>query len=179
LERIELSAGSWVDVGRAWCQGADALLVDLAGQMPWKQRRRPMYGRVLDDPRLSCRAPTDGPHAGEFDAIRRELSSHYGRPLSAPFLNYYRDGHDSVAFHADRELRQLDDTLVAILTLGGPRPFLLRPRAGGRSLDLRPASGDLVVMGGRCQLDWLHGIPKVAHCGPRISLSMRWCPTVR
>jgi alkylated DNA repair dioxygenase AlkB len=90
-------------------------------------------------------------------------------------LNHYRDGTDSVAWHADRELRHLDDTLVAILTLGATRPFLLRPTGGGRSIDLRPASGDLLVMGGRAQACWEHAVPKTAHAtGPRISASIRW-----
>ena len=90
-------------------------------------------------------------------------------------LNYYRDGADSVAFHADQELRHLDDTLVAIVTLGAARPFLLRPQGGGRSIDLHPGSGDLLVMGGACQAKWEHGVPKVAAgAGPRISASIRW-----
>ena len=38
-----------------------------------------------------------------------------------------------------------------------------------------PASGDLIVMGGRCQADWLHAVPKVAgSCGSRISVQWRW-----
>ena len=90
-------------------------------------------------------------------------------------LNYYRDGRDSVAPHADRELRDLDDTLVAILTLGAARPFLLRPQGGGPAIDLHPASGDLLVMGGACQATWEHAVPKVAAgAGPRISASIRW-----
>ncbi len=62
---------------------------------------------------------------------RVALESRYRVPLSGPGLNYYRDGHDSVAPHSDRELRELNDTLVAILTLGARRPFLVRPKAGG------------------------------------------------
>ena len=81
-----------------------------------------------------------------LEVIATRLEALYRVPLAGPGLNYYRDGHDSVAFHADRELKHLDDTLVAILTLGASRPFLLRPHGGGRSVDLRPSSGDLLVM---------------------------------
>jgi alkylated DNA repair dioxygenase AlkB len=95
-------------------------------------------------------------------------------PFGGPFLNYYRDGRDSVAWHGDTEMRHVEDTRVAILTLGAARPFLLRPRGGGRSRDLRPGSGDLLVMGGACQRDWEHAVPKTAHAGPRISVSVRW-----
>jgi len=91
-------------------------------------------------------------------------------------LNYYRHGRDSVAFHRDRELRHLDDTLIAIVTLGGERPFLLRPFGGGPSRDVRPASGDLLVMGGRCQADWEHSVAYLPdrRVEPRISIQWRF-----
>jgi alkylated DNA repair dioxygenase AlkB len=134
-----------------------------------------MYDRVVDDPRVSrwYGADEDPPHPVLADA-RAALSARYRRPFGGPGLNHYRDGHDSVAPHRDRELRDLDDALVAVLTLGARRPFLVRPRGGGRSIDLSPASGDLLVMGGRCQLDWEHGVPKVARAGARVSVSWRW-----
>ena len=106
--------------------------------------------------------------------VAASLEKMYHVPLVGPGLNYYRDGHDSVAFHGDRELRQLNDTIVAILTLGATRPFLLRPLGGGRSRDFRPASGDLLVMGGACQALFEHSVPKIASSGPRVSASWRW-----
>ena len=124
-----------------------------------------------------CRVGTTG--RGDFPDpalhhLQDALQQHYGVKLGGVGLNYYRDGHDSVAPHRDRELRQLDDTLVAIVTLGAKRPFLVRPHGGGSSIDLSPASGDLLVMGGACQQHYEHGVPKVAHAGPRISASYRW-----
>ena len=132
-----------------------------------------MWDRVVDDPRLSYWGRDVGDHP-DLAAMRRALERHYGRRLRPPGLNYYRDGSDSVAWHADRELRRLDDTLVAIVTLGTQRPFLVRPRGGGPSIDLAPASGDLLVMGGACQRDWEHTVPKTARPGPRVSVSWRW-----
>jgi len=135
-----------------------------------------MYDRMLDEPRL-----TRWFRAGEtlLDPALREFRTaaggHYGVRFGALGLNFYRNGSDSVAFHADRELRHLEDTLVAILTLGAARPFLLRPAGGGCSIDLHPASGDLLVMGGCTQLHWEHAVPKTARAaGPRISASIRW-----
>jgi len=94
--------------------------------------------------------------------------------MRGPALNYYRDGRDSVAPHRDRELRKLDETLIAIVTLGARRPFLVRPRGGGRSRNIAPAGGDLLVMGGACQRGWEHAVPKVVNAGPRISVTWRW-----
>jgi alkylated DNA repair dioxygenase AlkB len=96
----------------------------------------------------------------------------------------YRDGNDSVAFHRDRDMRWLDDTVIAILTLGERRPFLIRPRANrydheaelkGATHDLSPAGGDLLVMGGACQAGWEHSVPKVdPRIGGRVSMQWRW-----
>ena len=79
----------------------------------------------------------------------------------------YRDGTDGQAFHRDTDMRYLEDTIIAVLSLGATRPWCLRPRSARHSLapgkgathDLQPASGDLLVMGGRCQADWEHSVP--------------------
>ncbi|MFO7590784.1 MAG: alpha-ketoglutarate-dependent dioxygenase AlkB [Acidimicrobiia bacterium] len=174
-ERIVLDSTSWIDVHRDFLRGADTLLEHLADSVAWRRGRRWMYERVVDEPRLSRRltAGDPGPHL-VIDELRASLSDAYGVPFGGPFLNYYRDGRDSVAWHRDTEMRHVEDTRVAILTLGTARPFLLRPHGGGRSRDLRPGSGDLIVMGGACQRDWEHAVPKTARAGPRISVSVRW-----
>jgi len=175
VERIALDRHSWVDLGRGWLRGADTLLDELAARVDWRQGRRWMYDRMVDDPRLSrwYRVDEQPPHPA-LPAIRDELCARYAVPFGGAGLNYYRDGRDSVAPHRDRELRHLGDTLVAIVTLGGPRPFHLRPRRGGPSRDLRPGSGDLLVMGGRAQADWEHAVPKVVAANPRLSVTFRW-----
>ena len=174
-ERTDLDDGAWVDVIRGFLHGADDVCAHLIETVPWTQQRRRMWDRVLDDPRLSkwYAADAEPPHP-VFADVRRELSSRYRRSFGGPGLNYYRDGRDSVASHADRELRDVDDALVAVLTLGARRPFLIRPKGGGRSIDVAPASGDLLVMGGACQARWEHGVPKVARAGARVSASWRW-----
>jgi alkylated DNA repair dioxygenase AlkB len=175
FERTQLDETSWVDVARPWIRGADTLLASLTDQVDWRCGRRFMYDRYVDDPRLSrwYRAGEELPHP-VLQGLGRALERRYHVPLVGPALNYYRNGRDSVAWHRDRELRHLDRTLVAILTVGARRPFLVRPVAGGPSIDLAPGSGDLLVMGGACQRDWLHTVPKTARNDPRISLSWRW-----
>jgi alkylated DNA repair dioxygenase AlkB len=175
FERLQLDDQSWVDVARGWLHGADTLLDALIERVDWQQHRRWMYERMVDDPRLSRWFSADEtlPHPA-LEPVRSALAEHYDVPLGGLGLNYYRDGRDSVAPHRDRELRHLDDTLIAIVTLGARRPFLIRPRGGGKSRDISPASGDLLVMGGRTQVNWEHGVPKVKSAGPRISATWRW-----
>lgn len=174
FERRALAHGAWVEMARGYLCGADALLDELAASVPWKQGRRNMYDRLVDDPRLSRWYHRDAafPHPVLHD-VHAAIRARYRIGLGGVGLNYYRDGRDSVAPHGDRELRDLDDTIVAIVTLGAQRPFLLGAREGGPSIDLAPASGDLLVMGGSCQRHYVHGVPKVAHAGPRISASYR------
>ena len=178
FERIALDDESWIDVARGWLLGSDTMLDALIERVDWQQHRRHMYDRMVDDPRLS-RWYTRGaplPHPALVE-IGAQLETRLGVRLSGPACNYYRDGNDSVAWHADRELRDLADTRVAILTLGARRGFLIRPKGGGRSRNLAPASGDLLVMGGACQMRWEHSVPKTSHSGPRISCSWRWTNT--
>jgi alkylated DNA repair dioxygenase AlkB len=173
--RLQLDERSWVDVARHFLHGADALFEALRECVEWVQHRRHMYDRMVDDPRLSRWYGADDalPHE-TLVTVRDALTARYGVPFAGVGLNYYRDGRDSVSSHRDRELRRLGDTRVAILTLGARRPFLIRPCGGGNSIDLSPASGDLLVMGGACQIGFEHAVPKVVHAGPRISASYRW-----
>lgn len=173
FERFVLDDRSWVDVCRGWLAGADSLFDHLAATVPWRHRQRWMYDRMVDEPRLTCAYGVRELGHPALAVVHAELDRRYDTRFGNVFLNYYRDGHDSVAFHRDRELRHEGPALIAILTLGAARPFLLRPLGGGRSVDVRPGSGDLLVMRGRTHCDWEHGVPKVASCGPRISISLR------
>ena len=94
---------------------------------------------------------------------------------------YYRDGRDSVAWHGDTNARDLPAAVVATISLGEPRRFLLRPRDGGRPRAFRLGWGDLLVMGGSCQRTWRHAVPKVACAGPRLAIMFRpiWTSVVR
>jgi alkylated DNA repair dioxygenase AlkB len=176
FERIQLDGTSWVDLCRGFLLGADEVLDRLVNDVEWSQGRRFMYERYVDDPRLShwYRDGEAAPHP-VLDDARLAVSRRYRKPLAGAGLNYYRNGRDSVASHRDREMRHLDDTIVAILTLGACRPFLVCPHPSGTSRDLSPASGDLLVMGGHFQAAWRHGVPKVARpVGPRVSVTWRW-----
>ena len=175
FERVELDATTWIDVARGWLLGADSLLQLLADTVEWHQGRRHMYDRMVDDPRLSHWFARDDPLPHPvFESAKCALQRRYRVRFGSMGVNYYRDGNDSVAWHSDRELREVDDSLIAIVTLGGPRPFLVRPKGGGPSRNIAPASGDLLVMGGSCQRDWEHHVPKVKRAGPRMSCTWRW-----
>lgn len=166
-----LGRGAWVDVVPGWVRGADALFADILEAAPWKRRTRKIWDNVVDEPRLTTGGWHGAPHP--VPAMAEALSAHYGLDLAAVSANLYRDGADSVAWHGDTSGRRLDTTIVAIVSLGTPRRFLLRPKGGGPSLRYQPAHGDLVVLGGTCQRTWDHCVPKCAAAGARISLMFR------
>ena len=174
-ERIALDATSWVEVLRGWLAGADAVFAHLLSAAPWAQHERWMFDRMVIEPRLTAQAHTlaEAPHPS-LAAAADALSDRYGVSYDHLWLNLYRDGRDSTAWHGDHISCRRDECVVPVLTLGATRRFLLKPRAGGRSVALRPAAGDLVVMGGRCQRDWVHAVPKTAEaCGARISVNFQ------
>lgn len=174
VQRHPLDEHSWVDVSRGWLEGADDLLATLADRLTWRGGRRPMYGRLVDEPRLHARLDLDDPEqASLVAAMRAWLESRYGGEVHHNFVNYYRDGDDSVAWHADRIGLHRVDPIVAVCSLGGPRRFALRPKEGGTSRRFTLGSGDLLVMGGACQHAWEHCVPKMRHAAPRMSLTLR------
>jgi alkylated DNA repair dioxygenase AlkB len=173
LRRLLLSDTAWIDHLPSWLEGHDALFELLRRTTRWEHHRRRMYERVVDVPRLVAELPEDGPGHPVLYEARDALSRHYGLRLPNISLAYYRDGRDSVAWHGNRLGRLVDDTVVAILSLGEPRRFLLRPAAGGPSRAFELGWGDLLVMGGSCQRTWQHAVPKVALAGPRMSVQFR------
>ena len=173
LTRERLDAHAWLDLCPGWVTGNHRLFRHLESTTTWHSERRRMYEREVDVPRLTARFPNDGPGHPLLTELVRALSSRYDRPMDQVSAAWYRDGRDSVALHGDRVGRHVDDCVVAIVSLGEARRFVLKPVAGGPSRVYRPGHGDLLVMGGRCQRDWLHGVPKAARAGARISVQFR------
>ena len=189
--RTQLDDASWVDVHRGFVdpETAGALLGAITAEgtgLRWQASRLFKYDHYVEENRLSTmwRPGTAAPHPGLVE-VHRQVRRVTGTPFDGPAFNWYRDGRDGQAFHRDRDMRFCEDTVVAILTLGATRPWLLRPRRNrnnhddalfkGATHDLRPAAGDLLVMGGRCQVDWEHSVPPVRErVGPRVSVQWRW-----
>ncbi len=175
LTRRQLDTRSWLDVVPDWMQGDQVVFDLLETQLHWRQRTVTMYERRLPEPRLtSWWVPRDGPEPLPVLAeARRLLSARYGADFDSIGCNLYRHGADSVAWHGDRHRHTVANPVVAIVSVGAARPFRLRPRGGGPSQLFALGNGDLFVMGGACQHDWEHTVPKVRVAAPRISITFR------
>jgi len=189
IERIALDDHAWVDIARGWMEGADLLFEHLRDHVAWSTSHLFRYDHFVEERRLgaSWQRGRPLPHPALAEATR-VLQSRYRAYFDGFSMIQYRDGRDGQAFHRDTDMRWLDDTVIGVLSLGAQRPWLLRPRSSrhdhepgkGATHDLAPASGDLIVMGGRTQADWEHSVPYLGGraTAPRISLQWRFANKV-
>jgi alkylated DNA repair dioxygenase AlkB len=185
ITRVALDEHAWVDVGRGWLVGANEVFDHLLQHVSWQTSRLFRYDHYVEERRLGASWKRGGPlpHPVLAEATRA-LQHRYGVTFGEFGMIQYRDGRDGQAFHRDTDLRWLDDTVIAVLSLGAQRPWQLRPRANrydhspgkGATHDLAPGPGDLLVMGGRTQADWEHSVPYLGAraVAPRISIQWRF-----
>ncbi len=185
VRRIELDATSWVDLVERFVREPEEQFRTIRDTTPWESTEVLRYDRYVPERRLSAGLPAD-----RHTLLRQaelHLNARYRVRWTGVAAILYRNGEDFQGFHGDRELRWLDDTLIAIMVLGTRRPFVLRPRGSGPQMRggppagsgpgdvvLTPGHGDLLVMGGACQRDWLHTVPAADTAEERVSLTWRW-----
>jgi alkylated DNA repair dioxygenase AlkB len=162
---------------------ADRAFRSLLDDVPWEERHIVLFGRRIPQPRLVAWAgevpyrysgQTLEPRAwsGLLRQLLGRVCAHTGVPFNHVLLNRYRDGMDSMGFHADDEPELGAEPAVASLSLGVTRRFVLVSRRGRLVVPLE--HGSLVVMRGQCQAEYRHGIPKdSAVTAERVSLTFR------
>lgn len=172
--REELAHDAWIVRVPGWVRGDQTLMDELTETTSWHAGRRPMYDRIVDVPRLTASIPKSGPGHPVLKEITRALRERFGERMDRIGLALYRDGRDSVAPHGDMVAREMHSSVMATVSCGAPRRFLLAPVAGGGSVSFDLGHGDLLVMGGTIQRTWRHGVPKTNRAvGPRMSIMFR------
>lgn len=187
---------------RHWCAWlppprASALQEQLGAEVPWKQEAITLYGRRHPLPRLTCWMADPGcgyRYSGLDNALeswspaaaqlRRQLQALTGWRFNSLLLNLYRDGRDTMGWHADDEPELNPAAPIASLSLGASRDFRLRPRPSPRPapglpppegystatantddspcapFNLELGHGDLLLMEPPSQLWWQHAVPR-------------------
>ena len=175
LRRDELDDRSWLDVVPGWVPDHDVLFERLLKSAPWQQRTRQMWDAEVLEPRLVAAWRTGEALPPEVAELVAPLSARYGVDFDSCLINLYRDGSDAVAWHADTVRKTMRNPLVATVSLGARRSFLVRPAQGGAvTRRYAPGEGDLIVMGGAMQHDWHHTVPREKSAsGARMSITLR------
>ncbi|MGE8231069.1 alpha-ketoglutarate-dependent dioxygenase AlkB family protein [Stenotrophomonas hibiscicola] len=183
--------GADVQLLPGWLAAADAdrLVSALQAEVPWEVHRIRMFGSWVDSPRLSCwigdpqaRYRYSGaefvphPWPPSLQGMRERLQDDgFGR-FNSVLLNRYRGGGDYMGWHSDDEPELGPAPVIASLSLGASRRFLLRRRDDpARKAEYLLGHGDLLVMAGQTQRFYQHALPKMARVqGERINLTFRW-----
>lgn len=175
MRRDHLDDRSWLDVAPGWVPDHAALFDGLLEHAPWRQRSRTMWDKDVLEPRLVATWDAGEPLPLQVAEVVALLDVRYGVAFDSCLVNLYRDGTDAVAWHGDTVRKRLRDPLVATVSLGARRSFLLKPVDGGQGVRrYRPGEGDLLVMGGACQHEWLHTVPRERTAsGARMSITLR------
>lgn len=168
---------------------ADSLQRTLRDDVPWEVHRIRIFGRQVDSPRLSCwmgdpaaRYRYSGtefvpqPWHPALLPLRDQLTAFCGHAFNSVLLNRYRDGDDGMGWHSDNEPELGPAPVIASVSLGAPRRFLLRRRDDhAKKAEVLLDHGDLLVMGGQTQHHYQHSLPKSARpLAERLNLTFRW-----
>ena len=166
----------------------------LVASEEWEARAIQVFGKAVQQPRLmSWGGELPYRYSGqtleprEVNPLLKTLWTKIEHKSNAKFnhvvINYYRDGRDHMGMHADDERELGRDPVIAALSLGVNRRFVLEPKARrgkrgrrGRKYTLHLAHGSLMVMGGDLQHTWRHGVPKVRASDPqgaRLNITFR------
>ncbi len=167
---------------------ADALLVSLREGIRWQTHRIRLFGREVDSPRLSCWIGDEGaaytysgthfqpyPWPASLLPVRQRLADELDSAFNSVLANRYREGRDYMGWHSDNESALGPRPLIASLSLGATRRFVLKHREeSSRKLELELPHGSLLVMGGDTQRNYKHALPRTARpVGERINLTFR------
>jgi alkylated DNA repair dioxygenase AlkB len=171
------------------CQSPDDILHRIINQVPWRLEEIIVWGKKIPQPRLTswfgdpgCYYTYSGIHLDPLPwtellyDIKVKIESAVRSKFNSVLLNYYRDHRDSIGFHSDDEPELGPRPVIASLSLGAERVFVMKhkTRKELKPVRLRLACGSLLLMKGDTQRHWRHGVPKQAQpCGPRVNLTFR------
>lgn len=162
-----------------------SLLNVLIKELPWRQDYITMYGRTHPIPRLQLWMANEGLNYAYSGIklipvffhplvleIKEKTEEIVGKSFNSCLINYYRNGSDYVAWHADDE-QGLDESIASV-SLGETRKFCFKRKDNKSQFSINLEGGDIVLMMGKLQNFWLHQISKSKKdIGPRINITFR------
>lgn len=165
--------------------GNDDVLARLIAETGWRSEIITVWGKPHAQPRLTA---WHGEAAYTYSGltlaplpftplqldIKAAVEQATGRRFNSVLLNYYRNERDSMGMHSDDEPELGPEPAIASVSFGATRSFILKHKATKRTVKLDLTSGSLLLMAGKTQANWLHGIHKQTRAsGPRVNLTFR------
>ncbi len=168
---------------------AETLQKNLIEKIQWRQDKIKMFGKLLDQPRLTAfygdankpysysgimMAPVDWNEDLLF--IKNRIEKFVNIRFTSVLLNYYRDGKDSMGWHADDEKELGQNPIIGSVSFGETRNFQMRHKTQKeiKKVDIPLSNGSFLLMKGATQHFWQHQIPKTSReLSSRINLTFR------
>jgi alkylated DNA repair dioxygenase AlkB len=154
---------------------ANALFDYLINEMSWQQPKINMFGKKILIPRKQVyMADEDNLYAYSgavlkiepWDPILKKISDRLSKQFSIPFnsvlINWYRDGNDSIAWHADDEYELGINPVIASISLGDARKIKVRDNKTKQVFEHLLQNGSCLLMQEESQKKYQHCIPKIA-----------------
>ncbi|RKF15635.1 alpha-ketoglutarate-dependent dioxygenase AlkB [Alginatibacterium sediminis] len=186
---VRLEQHRWFGYHPKWLAKStcEQLINELADAVQWPESHIHMFGRRIAEPRRSawfgdphCSYTYSGqlrqPQAWRTELFQLKilLESELNHNFNSVLVNCYRDGQDYMGWHRDNEKELGQNPLIASISLGASRRFLLRERRGEQQFEFLLGSGDLLVMRAESQEICEHSLPKMrALQQARINLTFR------
>ena len=166
---------------------ANDLLINCIAGLPWESMKIKMFGKEIVIPRLQCWVGDEGceysysgkklnrqPWTPELLMIKEKISQHANLNFNSVLVNFYRDGQDSMGWHADDEPELGKNPTIAALSFGGERDLVFRNILSKETLSIPQLHGALIIIDGQTQQYWQHAIKKTKKIiSPRINLTFR------
>ncbi|WP_206079448.1 alpha-ketoglutarate-dependent dioxygenase AlkB [Polyangium spumosum] len=188
MTRVELQHGGFLLFHDPFLSPdeASAAFAALLVEVPLRQETIRLFGKSILQPRLSAWHGDPGasytysglsllphPWTPALSVLRARVEEAAACTFNSVLVNHYRGGDDSMGKHSDDEPELGQDPVIASLSLGARRRFVLEPKKGGEKVTLELGEGNLLIMAGTTQHHYRHGVPKQAGRGARMNLTFR------
>ena len=166
---------------------ANQYLEDLMDRIEWQEEHYSIYGKMVKAPRLMAwygdnhasyqySGIQHQPNAwiASLTKIRNVLEKKFNCRFNSVLSNLYRNGQDSMGWHADNEPELGKSPIIASVSFGSERQFYLRHNSQKSIFKILLQHSSVLVMQGETQRFWKHALPKskrIHH--PRINLTFR------
>ncbi len=167
---------------------SDKAFAELHAETPWREDEIVLFGKKVMQPRLFSWHADSGveykysglrlqpqPWSPLLIALKEQVESVTDWKFNSVLLNLYRHERDSNGWHSDDEKELGREPVIASVSLGQSRDFLMKHKFKKRqNVKIHLESGSLLVMRGETQRNWKHTLPKRSRAlDPRINLTFR------